>query len=322
MITDHQPIFIHCLFRSGSTYLFQAFRRSSASYYCYEEPFSEHLLNPDLDLFENMQLTQHFAQAQRHPSLDRPYKHEYAPFRAEINHFFRPEFSYDLAFLPEDAQQPELHAYVQLLLDRARGRPVLQFCRSTYRTRWLHHHFSAIAIYLLRNAHDQFMSYSISPYFLAANLRLLCAATRPPFIAELAQHLHMQRFSGGSLNEETEYYVTRAQQLSIQEHYLAFYTLWALAYLESAAYCNIVIDIDQLSSSASYRDATYSALAHLSIKALDFSDCQIPQRPFNWQALSIFTPIEQEVTHLLHNAGYTTTQLAQLPPIGIAHETS
>jgi hypothetical protein len=37
------PIFVHSLFRSGSTYLFEVFRRSPDGYWCYQEPLNEHL---------------------------------------------------------------------------------------------------------------------------------------------------------------------------------------------------------------------------------------------------------------------------------------
>jgi len=46
------PIYIHSLFRAGSTYLFHVFRRSKAGYWCYQEPLHEVAFiakhNPDI----------------------------------------------------------------------------------------------------------------------------------------------------------------------------------------------------------------------------------------------------------------------------------
>ncbi|MEA3115191.1 MAG: hypothetical protein QOG58_4990, partial [Caballeronia sp.] len=40
------PLFLHSLFRSGSTYLFEKFRRTDR-FYCYQEPCNEALIDLD-----------------------------------------------------------------------------------------------------------------------------------------------------------------------------------------------------------------------------------------------------------------------------------
>ncbi|MCL4543102.1 MAG: hypothetical protein M1118_00655 [Chloroflexi bacterium] len=307
------PVFIHCLFRSGSTYLFNAFRRSPSGYYCYEEPFSEHLINPDSKLFYDLEFTNSLTRHQRHPELDRPYKFEFAPLRSELPRVFDRSFPYELAFLQPDEEQPALERYVQFLLDRAPERALLQFCRSAFRSRWLHRRFAAVSIYLLRNAHDQFMSHSISPFFLAANLRFLSARTRPPLISTIAEKVGVQRFGDGTLEEEIDFYVAQAEKLSMPDHYRAFLPLWLLAAIENVAWCDQVIDIDQLSTSSSYGVQVLDHLASLGVTGLDFSDCRIQQRPFGERAEQLFKPIEEETIRLFEGSGYDRQFIAELP---------
>ena len=69
----HDPVFIHSLWRAGSTYLFSVFRRSNAGYWCYQEPVHEIALlakdNPENLLSYNGEK----MQALRHPPLAASY---------------------------------------------------------------------------------------------------------------------------------------------------------------------------------------------------------------------------------------------------------
>jgi len=70
-----QSLFIHSLFRSGSTYVWNAFRRSPKGYWCYQEPLHETVLAlekapMELLAFDTNEETKYL----RHPKLDKPSK--------------------------------------------------------------------------------------------------------------------------------------------------------------------------------------------------------------------------------------------------------
>lgn len=69
-----QPIFIHALFRTGSTYMFEVFRRLGSQYMCFQEPLHEIALHAKTDtaILNDPQDTQK-ANVLRHPPLSRSY---------------------------------------------------------------------------------------------------------------------------------------------------------------------------------------------------------------------------------------------------------
>ena len=66
-----EPVFIHSLFRAGSTYLFNCFRRSPFGYWCYQEPLNEYLVNAVNMPGKLLELHEENATHLRHPKLER-----------------------------------------------------------------------------------------------------------------------------------------------------------------------------------------------------------------------------------------------------------
>ena len=157
-MNNKNPIFIHSLFRTGSTYLYSLFR-SNKNNHCYYEPFHETLYNyPKSKAFaKNKQDT---YKSMGHPEDTKDYFFEY-PYNENGYGvpLFQKSFSYD-TFCPNKDKNDDLKKYIENLINYAKGRPVFQFCRSGLRTEWLKKEFDSVNIYLVRDPHDQWMSYN------------------------------------------------------------------------------------------------------------------------------------------------------------------
>ena len=82
------PIFIHSLFRSGSTYIFNVFRDSEAGYWCYQEPLNEHLLFASDAPEKLLEIDKQTASHLRHPVLKKPYFDEFFPSLKKLVTYF------------------------------------------------------------------------------------------------------------------------------------------------------------------------------------------------------------------------------------------
>jgi len=312
MAESLSPIFIHSLFRSGSTYLFDVFRRSPAGYWCYQEPENEMLLelsstaDPICDTGLATELL-------RHPPLDRPYLAEFMPIREEVVRLFSRHFPYDSFFLAKDEGKPDLNRYLELLITRAQGTAVLQFCRSTGRMDWLRKRFGGRHLFLWRHPWDQWWSYKVTPYFDTANLLILNADRIPPVFAEIRTLLNFTPHHDTSIEREFAYFDSHG--LHAEQSYLLFYALWYHAMHEGLRTADAVIGIDALSRIAEYRQKTISSLEAIGITGLDFSGAIIPQGSYPESDRTFFAPIEEQVERLFEKYGYapaTAVQISEL----------
>jgi hypothetical protein len=175
------PIFVHSLFRSGSTYLFEVFRRSPAGYWCYQEPLNEHLRHAADAPDRLLEISSRDSSLLRHPTLDKPYFWEFYQVRGAIAPLFRKELSYDGFFAtPDSSSFRNLVSYLRGLIDSAQGRPFFQCCRTTGRSGALREALAGTHIHLWRNPHDQWWSYQVGDYFNATTQRIFNAADLPP----------------------------------------------------------------------------------------------------------------------------------------------
>ncbi|MGC2164756.1 MAG: hypothetical protein WA632_01940, partial [Gallionella sp.] len=160
--SDHQdtPIFIHSFFRAGSTYLFNVFRRSDHGYWCYQEPEHEMLSHLNDNADELLKFGVDITCDLRHPTLIEPYFWEFCQIKDSLTGLFKKSFSYDNYFenptkpLPEDQRK-----YFETLISAAKGRPVLQFCRSAGRIGAINNSFGGIHIHLWRDPRNQWWSF-------------------------------------------------------------------------------------------------------------------------------------------------------------------
>ena len=305
---DKSPIFIHSLFRSGSTYLFNVFRRSNSGYWCYQEPLNEHLLL--LDTNQMQEVGKEMARYLNHPQIDKPYYYEFQMIAGEIKNTFPKELSYYQYFLPAGSDVSNLKDYFTFLSNRAQGRPVFQCCRTSGRTACLKTEFGGVHIFLWRHPWNQWWSYKIDNYFDQRNLLIANAQNIPPFLTEVISDLELEQFnSWEKVEQQTS---LNRNRLDAPRSYKLFYALWCHAFLEAKPSCDIAINIDQLSYSDYYRKDILNNLDNLGVQGIDFSDCDMPQSIYVQSETGFYNEIEQEIHDLLVKHGYSQYEMKEL----------
>lgn len=245
-MNNKNPIFIHSLFRTGSTYLYSLFR-SNKNNHCYYEPFHETLYNyPKSKAFaKNKQDT---YKSMGHPEDTKDYFFEY-PYNENGYGvpLFQKSFSYD-TFCPNKDKNDDLKKYIENLINYAKGRPVFQFCRSGLRTEWLKKEFDSVNIYLVRDPHDQWMSYNSfsDNYFNIINLLILSKLDCEIF-SNLRKTLKLNEYTNVDLAIEYRYYEFLTTGISKKLSYAIFYYLWVLSLIHNVKNSDCIIDLESLS---------------------------------------------------------------------------
>ena len=312
MTTNNRtPICLHSLFRAGSTYLFNVFRRSSSGYWCYQEPLNEFLLHAATEPERLLEMHEEMARFLRHGKLEKPYFYEFHALAGEVGRLFRKEFSYDQFFLGDSEDISALQAYFTALINGAQGRPMFQCCRSTGRVaRMKRECKDGTHIFLWRNPWDQWWSYKVDRYFDRANLLIANSHSAPDFIRKLTDEFGVPHFSSENIWEELEYFTK--YRFDARGSYHLFYALWCHAMLEALPHCDVALNIDQLSESESYRVETAKALLCFDIQGLDFSDCQVPMTAYGEEDVAFFQEVEERIHRLLAWHGYREIDIARM----------
>ncbi len=185
------PVFVHSMFRTGSTFLFGRFRRNE-HYRCFFEPLNEGLFtlnNWTLSRYSGPQA----AKRMMHEELDLPYFEEYQPLRRLWGGVrgYHARFAYHDFFREHD---PALAEYIRILLASAAtdGRQgMMKFVRSYGRLGFFRRLFPGQHLYLFRNPRDQWQSYMLKgrPYWMA--MTCVIAALRP--VSESTLSLRLNR---------------------------------------------------------------------------------------------------------------------------------
>jgi len=142
------PIFITARFRTGSTLLWNLFR-NVPGVTAYYEPFNER---------------RWFDEAARGARVDSTHlgvKDYWAEYRnlGELGRYYREDWIRRQLCMPRSASNPDMERYIELMIERAPGRPVLQFNRVDLRLPWLRAQFpQAKILHLYRNPRDQWAS--------------------------------------------------------------------------------------------------------------------------------------------------------------------
>ncbi|MGG6239255.1 hypothetical protein ACQ4N7_11520 [Nodosilinea sp. AN01ver1] len=316
MISSHQPIFIHSLFRTGSTYIFNVFRRSNKGYSCYQEPLNEYIFFSKDMPGRLLDVGSKEALYWRHPSIKDPYFYEFYKIFGSIQNLLRKEFSYDHYFASNLTSTPGFYEYIKALINNSNGRPLLQLCRSLGRAAMLKSHLGGVHVYLWRNPWDQWWSCKLG--FDTNHLLILNAANLPSFLGELRQFFGVPEFHSENIFEEYNFF--SEPWLSSRQSYMLFYALWCYGMLEALPYCDISIDIDNLSYSEKYKEETLLRLSGFDINELDFSDCKVPIGVYDSKDIDFFRENENFIHDLLIRHGYSKSQIDQIQERRIKHQ--
>lgn len=142
------PVFITARFRSGSTLLWRIFRHlpDATAYY---EPHNARRWFDAAHLDRRIDPT--------HVGID-DYWREYAGME-DLAAWYRPTWPMRQLVMSASCPDPDMRAYLDALITRAPGRPVLQFNHVDFRLPWLLRHYpQARLIHLYRHPRDQWMS--------------------------------------------------------------------------------------------------------------------------------------------------------------------
>jgi hypothetical protein len=216
-------IFITARFRSGSTLLWNLFRNvpGCTSYY---EPLNErrwfdpHSRGVRVDQ-THRGVEDYWKEYDNLPELGRFYRQSWT----ERNFLMGPEF-----------WDPDLKRYIEVLVEKAPGRPVLQFNRVDFRLPWLRRHFpNARVLHLYRHPRDQWCS--------ALQDNKNC----PPdgTFADFSRH---DGFYLRSWAHDLKHHFPFLDESRLDHPYQLFYLVWKLSYLFGRKYSHHSIAFDRL----------------------------------------------------------------------------
>lgn len=225
-------VFITGRFRSGSTLLWNLFRKLDG-HTAYYEPFNERRwFDPDVR-------GEHTDNS--HQGVN-DYWSEYTGL-AHLSEYYHEDWTRYSLYMDRDRYAPAMQAYINELIMAATGRAVLQFNRVDFRLPWLRENYpGATILHIYRNPRDQWCSVLRgSPYSADAKttagfedhfyhgiwVRDLCRQF--PFLADF-QHRHQ---------------------------YFTFYLLWKLSFDFGLAYADFSISMERLT------ETPYEALKDL-----------------------------------------------------------
>ncbi|MBZ2167689.1 sulfotransferase [Marinobacter sp. F4216] len=276
--TSKRPIFITGRFRSGSTLLWNIFRKING-YTAYYEPFNERRWFDSAyrgDFTDNS-----------HRGVD-DYWREYEGLDYLGSHYKENWIRHRL-FMAENDFDINMYNFIKKLVDDAEGTPVLQFNRVDFRLGWLRNAFpDSSIIHIYRNPRDQWCS-------------------------SLWGDQNYTKYSKGDQGFNDRFYLnTWVMDLTKQfpflseyedkHRYYHFYMLWKLSYCYGQKYSNSSVSLEDLSNNPS--PEIDRILSDINIKPcfhkLDLSFIEPPRSTWrdyadeNW-----FQKIEQDCEEVL-----------------------
>jgi len=270
-----RPVFVHAMWRTGSTYIWKKFR-DQQQYRAYFEPFNEYLVHSPAEL--NEIYSEEKIKGARHADDIGSYFCEYPFTQGGGVDYFAKSFAYQKYCLGEDEEATDLETYVANLIDHAyrNGQvPVLQFNRSFMRAGWLNARFHPINILLLRRPFDTWRSFlSFGTGFLTL-FYLVSSQNRDREPLKYLPDWHqVPSFTAATHEEETLFYWRYANEQS-SGLYPTFYEFELAGILSCSRYADCILDMDELTVNPKARDAAAARLRELGI-VLNLDDCSLP----------------------------------------------
>jgi hypothetical protein len=216
-------IFITGRFRSGSTLLWNLFRHvpSVTAYY---EPFNER---------------RWFDRAARGSHVD-PTHLNVSDYWAEyegldvLDRYFCAQWKFRHLYMPAYAWNPQMQRYIEMLIDSARGRPVLQFNEVDLRLPWLRARFAqAKILHIFRHPRNQWCS-TLGDGVAKAGVRTLRDFASADGFYLLAWGRDLRHYFPFLTLDEGSH------------PYELFYQLWKLSYLFGRLYADVSIPFEHI----------------------------------------------------------------------------
>jgi len=278
-----KPVFIHSLFRTGSTYIWNKFRQKD-KYYCYYEPFHPNLANATPENVESL-LTKDYKSVS-HPQLSTYYWAEYVKLmqtgQMGLPSFKKP-FSFD-EFCNNEVNEDQ-KIYLDYLIQGAENRiPILQFNRSALRIEWFKKYFpNSINIYLVRNPQDQWQSYfevqkkTKCMIFIVMDLLTASINKDTKLFSPLEQELALIKYNNFSFQNEADFYQIILSCYSDEEKYKIFYYIWLISLIKNLTHADLTINMNLLSKDTVYREHVSKLFKEFGLGDIDFEDANLKE---------------------------------------------
>ena len=216
-------IIITARFRTGSTLLWNLFR-NIPGHTAYYEPFNERRWFDSAARGSHRDLT--------HRKVE-DYWREYEGL-AILGKYYQQQWIDRDLFMDADVWDPAMKRYVEILIEHAAGRPVLQFNRIDFRLPWFRWHFPcAKVIHLYRHPRDQWIS------------SLVDAASCPKEITTRdfgpRDHYYL-----GCWARDLKYQFPFLDESQIEHPYQMFYYLWQMSYMFGRRYAHHSLAFEDL----------------------------------------------------------------------------
>jgi hypothetical protein len=211
-------------FRSGSTLLWNLFRQAGG-FTAYYEPFNERRW------FDPTARGNHTDAAHRQVT---DYWREYDGLEV-LGEYYREDWVRRHLLMDARFWAPEMVRYVDTLIDRAVGRPVLQCNRIDFRLPWFRRHYpSATYLHIFRHPRDQWCSI------------LDGDAHRFPKDGSISSLPPFDRFYLRTWAEDLKYHFPFLEENRNRHPYQIHYYIWKLSYLFGVKYCDCSIQFEKL----------------------------------------------------------------------------
>jgi hypothetical protein len=218
-------VFITARFRSGSTLLWNLFRNVGGCT-AYYEPFNE----------------RRWWDAARRGSHTDPTHRKVEDYWLEydgldvLGEYYDEQWTRRDLFMDEDCWNPAMKRYVDILIERAPGRPVLQFNRIDFRLPWLRHHYPrARIIHLYRHPREQWYSTLVNPSDCPRDLSVKDFAA--------FDHYYLREWA-----RDLRYHFPILDESAVTHPYQLFYFIWKLSYLFGRGYASYTLAYEELAA--------------------------------------------------------------------------
>jgi hypothetical protein len=244
-----RPVFLHGLWRSGSTYVWSRFRAADGAL-CYYEPLHDGLARLTRARIDRD--TPEAIRHNRHPVLEQPYFAEFKPLVGlrGVKGYQR-RFAYSRFAPAIGDHDPALEAYVRRLIEHAHGEnrsPVLGFNRTGLRIGWLAQHFDAFNIHIDRDPIDVFSSYVSQMnegnyYYFVKWMQIIAGNPDYPLFRAALPLFRQPSSIEQLLRGPKKYYRDVVTESSLVTLYSITFLAWAICALHALEHSDLIMDI-------------------------------------------------------------------------------
>lgn len=296
-------VFVHSLFRSGSTYFYNALKRTG-KFHVYHEPMHEIIASLSSSWSELNGRQDQLKSTLRHDFLIGGYFDEFSNLLPGINNTFDTKFSFGHYFMEAYDTSPELKAYIDLLVNEAPKPPVLQCTRTSGRIAWLKENYKSNHIFLLRNPWGQWYSYKVDSYIATTPLIIYSQDNLPEVLQAIFE-------ASGALplmdceSQDEIVHNFKCPLPPVQDYFL-FFGLWLHSFVCGERDCDVFIDMDEISTSTEYQMDCLASLEKIGVQSIDLSDASLHRTVFDVREQAGFRIVEDQVLEIFRQHGVST----------------